>query len=112
MKKIEAIVREEKLDQVKEALEKMGYYGMTLTQVSGRGKQRGIRLQWRAGEYNVDFLPKLKIEVVVMDEDVPQILNVITTISRTGEEGDGKIFLIPIENCVRIRTGEEGVNAV
>jgi nitrogen regulatory protein P-II 1 len=112
MKKIEAIVREEKLDLVKETLEKMGYYGMTLTEVSGRGKQRGIKLQWRTGEYNVDFLPKLKIEVVVMDEDVPKILNAITRISRTGEEGDGKIFLIPIENCVRIRTGEEGVNAV
>ena len=80
MKKIEAIVREERLAPVREALDKMGYYGMTVTEVSGRGRQGGIKLQWRVGEYNVDFLPKIKIEIVVMDEDVPKILNTITSL--------------------------------
>lgn len=112
MKKIEAIIREEKLDAVKKAIEEIGYFGMTVTEVSGRGKQGGIKLQWRVGEYNIDFLPKIKIEVVVLDQDVSQTLNVITRSARTGEMGDGKIFVIPIENAVRVRTGEEGDNAI
>ena len=112
MKKIEAIIREEKLDAVRKAIEEIGYFGMTITEVSGRGKQGGIKLQWRVGEYNIDFLPKLKIEVVVLDQDVPQILNAITRSARTGEMGDGKIFVIPVENAVRVRTGEEGDNAI
>ena len=112
MKKIEAIIREEKLGAVKSAIEEIGYFGMTVTGVSGRGKQGGVKLQWRVGEYQVDFLPKLKIEVVVLDHDVPQVLNAITRSARTGEMGDGKIFVIPVENAVRVRTGEEGDNAI
>lgn len=112
MKKIEAIIREEKLESVRKALDESGYYGMTITEVSGRGKQGGVKLQWRVGDYNVDFLPKLKLEVVVLDQDVPAVLNAIVRTARTGEMGDGKIFVIPIDNAVRVRTGEEGINAI
>ena len=112
MKKIEAIIREEKLDAVKEALEQNGYLGMTVSEVSGRGRQGGLSLQWRVGEYKVDLLPKLKVEVVVLDEDVARILNAITRVARTGQIGDGKLFVLPVENAVRVRTGDEGDNAV
>jgi nitrogen regulatory protein P-II 1 len=112
MKMIEAIVREEKLGPVRKALEDIGYQGMTITEVTGRGKQGGVKLQWRVGDYKVDFLPKIKIEVVVLDEDVSKVLNAITSCARSGEMGDGKIFVIPIDNAVRVRTGEEGVNAI
>ncbi len=112
MKKIEAIIREEKLDAVKAALEGHGYFGMTVSEVSGRGRQGGLTLQWRVGEYRVDFLPKIKVEVVVLDEDCPKILNAITVRARTGEMGDGKIFVLPVENAVRVRTGDEGDNAI
>ena len=112
MKKIEAIIREEKLDAVRKDLEDNGYFGMTVTEVSGRGRQKGIPLQWRVGEYRVEFLPKLKIEIVVLDEDVPKTLNAITKNARTGEMGDGKIFVIPVDTAVRVRTGEEGENAI
>ena len=112
MKKIEAIIREEKLDAVRKALDNTGYHGMTVTEVSGRGKQGGVSLQWRVGEYHVDFIPKLKIEVVVLDEDLPRVLNSITGCARSGEMGDGKIFVIPVENAIRVRTGEEGFNAI
>ena len=112
MKKIEAIVREERLGAVKEALEKRGYFGMTISEVSGRGRQGGLRLQRRAGEYKVDFLPKVKIEVVVLDEDLAKALNAIATSARTGEIGDGKIFVLPVEDAIRVRTGEDGDNAI
>jgi len=112
MKKIEAIIREEKLDSVRRVLEDNGYFGMTVTEVSGRGRQKGLLLQWRVGEYWVDFLPKLKIEVVVLDEDVSKILHAIANSARTGEMGDGKIFVFPLDNAVRIRTGEDGDNAI
>jgi len=112
VKKIEAIVREQKLDAVKEALEKNGYFGMTVSAVSGRGRQGGLRLQRRAGEYKVDFLPKIKIEVVVLDEDVSRALNAIATSARTGEIGDGKIFVLPVDDALRVRTGEDGDNAI
>ena len=112
MKKIEAIIREEKLDAVKTTLENYGYLGMTVSEVSGRGRQGGLVLQWRVGEYKVEFLPKIKVEVVVLDEDVAKILNAITSVTRTGEIGDGKLFVIPVENAVRVRTGEEGDNAI
>ena len=112
MKKLEAIIREEKLEPIMKALEEIGYYGMTVTEVSGRGKQGGISLQWRVGQYRVDFLPKLKIEIVVMDEDVSPAISAISRIARTGEMGDGKIFVIPVEDAVRIRTGDSGRNAV
>lgn len=112
MKKIEAIIREEKLTAVKAALEENGLYGMTITEVSGRGRQRGIPLQWRVGEYQVDFLPKLKLEIVVADEDVDGVVSAITSNARTGEIGDGKLFILPVENIVRVRTSEEGVLAI
>jgi nitrogen regulatory protein P-II 1 len=112
MKLIEAIIRQERLDAVKTALEASGYFGMTVSEVSGRGRQGGLTLQWRVGEYKVDLLPKIKVEVVVLDEDVTRILNVITTAARTGEMGDGKVFVLPVENAVRVRTGEEGDNAI
>lgn len=112
MKKIEAIIKEEKLETVRRALEDNGYFGMTVTEVSGRGRQKGLTLQWRVGEYQVNFLPKLKIELVVLDEDVPKILNIITENARTGEIGDGKVFVLPVDNVVRVRTGEEGENAI
>jgi nitrogen regulatory protein P-II 1 len=112
MKKLEAIIREEKLESVRKALEQHGYYGMTITEVSGRGRQGGLSLQWRVGEYRVDFLPKIKIEVVILDDDLPKILNALTACARTGEIGDGKIFVIPVEDAVRVRTGENGTNAI
>lgn len=112
MKKIEAIIREEKLDAVKRALEEKSYFGMTVSEVSGRGKQKGIPLQWRVGEYRVDLLPKLKIELVVLDEDVPVVIDAIVRKARTGELGDGKIFILPVEHVVRVRTGDADENAV
>ena len=112
MKKIEAIIREEKLNDVKQALEEKSYWGMTVSQVSGRGKQKGISLQWRAGEYRVDLLPKIKIELVVLEEDVPPVLDAIIKNARTGETGDGKIFVLPVETVVRVRTGDRDENAI
>ena len=112
MKKIEAIIREEKLDAVRKAIEDDGYFGMTISEVSGRGRQKGLLLEWRVGEYRVDFLPKLKIEVIVLDEDVSKTLHAIAKSARTGEMGDGKIFVLPVDNAMRIRTGEDGENAI
>ena len=112
MKKIEAVFRPEKLEPVREALAEIGIFGLTVSEVSGRGKQRGIILQWRAGEYRVEFLPKVKIEVVVLDEDVGKTVSTIISKARTGERGDGKIFVLPVDNAIRIRTGDDGVNAV
>ena len=112
MKKIEATIRPEKLEPVRAALAEMGILGMTVMEVSGRGRQMGISLQWRAGEYRVEFLPKVKIEVVVLDEDVSKTMNAIVRKARTGERGDGKIFILPVDGAVRIRTGDEGENAI
>ena len=112
MKKIEAIIREERLSDVKQALEENSYWGMTVSQVSGRGKQKGISLQSRAGEYRVDLLPKIKIELVVLEEDVPNVLDAIISKARTGETGDGKIFVLPVETVVRVRTGDRDHNAI
>ncbi|MFC1874847.1 P-II family nitrogen regulator [Chloroflexota bacterium] len=112
MKKIEAIIRQEKLEAVKKALEENSYFGMTVSEVSGRGRQKGIPLQWRAGEYRVDLLPKLKIELVVLDEDVPVAVDAIVRNARTGEIGDGKIIVLPVESVVRVRTGDRNENAI
>ena len=112
MKKIEAIIREEKLQAVKKALEENSYFGMTVSEVSGRGRQKGIPLQWRAGEYRVELLPKLKIELVVLDEDVLIAVEAIVRNARTGEIGDGKIFILPVEGVVRVRTGDRDENAI
>ena len=112
MKKIEAIIREERLEAVKKALEENSYFGMTVSEVSGRGRQKGITIQWRAGEYCVDMLPKLKIELVLLDEDVPMAVDAIVWNARTGETGDGKIFVLPVEGVVRIRTGDRDEDAI
>jgi nitrogen regulatory protein P-II 1 len=112
MKKIEAIIREERLEAVKKALEEKSYFGMTVSEVSGRGKQKGIPLQWRVGEYRVDLLPKLKIELVVLDEDVTTAIDAIIRNARTDEIGDGKIFVLPVESVVRVRTGDRDENAI
>jgi nitrogen regulatory protein P-II 1 len=112
MKKIEAIIREERLEAVKKALEEKSYFGMTVSEVSGRGKQKGIVLQWRVGEYRVDLLPKLKIELVVLDEDVTPVIDAIVRNARTGDTGDGKIFVLPVETVVRVRTGDRNEAAI
>jgi nitrogen regulatory protein P-II 1 len=112
MKKIEAIIREEKLETIKAALEEKGIIGMTITPVNGRGSQKGIVLQWRAGEYRVDFLPKTKIEIIVDDRTSEEVVAIICHAARTGKVGDGKIFVLPVENAVRVRTGEEGERVI
>ncbi|HAS04376.1 MAG TPA: P-II family nitrogen regulator [Dehalococcoidia bacterium] len=112
MKKIEAIIRDESFEPVKKALEKESYFGMTVSEVCGRGKQNGIRLQWRTGEYCVDLIPKTKIELVVLDQDVNAVIKAITANSRSGEFGDGKIFIVPVESALRIRTGDRNENAI
>jgi len=108
MKKIEAIIRQERLQVVKEALEEKGVVGMTITEVSGRGCQKGVALQWRTGEYRVDFLPKVKLEIFLDDEDCDTVVESICQTARTGRAGDGKIFVLPVDGAVRVRTGEEG----
>ncbi|MFC1945166.1 P-II family nitrogen regulator [Chloroflexota bacterium] len=112
MKKIEAVIREEKLSAVKNALSEVGYRGITASEVSGSGRQGGLELQWRVGEYRIDLLPKIKIEVVVFEEEVATVVSAIVRNARTGEMGDGKIFIIPVDNAIRVRTGEEGVDAL
>jgi nitrogen regulatory protein P-II 1 len=108
VKKIEAIIREEKLDEVKEALERSGFPGLTVTQVLGRGQQKGLTLQWRVGEYRVDLLPKVKLEVVANDEQAQEVMDILAEAARTGEIGDGMIFVTTVEQVRRIRTGEQG----
>lgn len=109
MKKIEAIIRSEMLDSVKCGLEKMGMNAMTVTDVMGRGEQKGLEFTHRAGKYRVDLLPKIKVELVVKDEDVRNVIDTIIEKARTGEIGDGKIFVSPVEEVIRIRTGESSV---
>jgi nitrogen regulatory protein P-II 1 len=109
MKKIEAIIRPEKLNDVKDALEAAGCVGLNVVHVTGRGAQKGIVHGGRGGEtYTVDMLPKLKIEVVVKDADAKKIVDVVLKAARTGNIGDGKIFIIPVEDAIRVRTGEQG----
>jgi len=112
VKKIEAIIRPEKLDPVRKALAELGIMGMTVTEVSGRGRQSGITLQWRAGDYKIEFLPKVKVEVVLLDEDLTRAVDTIILRAQTGEPGDGKIFVYPVEDVIRIRTREEGEGAI
>jgi len=108
MKMVHAVIREERLQAVKKALEQNGIIGMTVSEVSGRGQQKGITLQWRVGEYRVDLLPKLKVEVVCHDEDCDLVVDTILKAAKTGRIGDGKIFVLPVERAVRIRTAETG----
>jgi nitrogen regulatory protein P-II 1 len=112
MKKIEAIVKPFKLDDVKNALTKMGVQGMTVTEVRGFGRQKGHTEVYRGAEYKIDFLPKSKIELIVTDELVIPVIETIERVAKTGKIGDGKIFLSPIEEVIRIRTGERGKDAI
>ncbi|MBI1216792.1 MAG: P-II family nitrogen regulator [Alphaproteobacteria bacterium] len=112
MKKIEAIIKPFKLDEVKEALHEVGVQGMTVTEVRGFGRQKGHTELYRGAEYVVDFLPKVKIEMVVENPQVDDVIEAILEAARTGRIGDGKIFVTPVENAVRIRTGERGKEAI
>jgi nitrogen regulatory protein P-II 1 len=112
MKKIEAIIKPFKLDDVKEALTRAGIVGMTLSEVRGFGRQKGHTEMYRGGEYVVDFLPKIKIEVVTTNERAPKVVELIIEAARTGAIGDGKIFVLALEDVVRIRTGEHGEGAI
>ncbi len=112
MKKVEAVIRHYKLEDVKAALTEAGIHGMTVTEVRGFGRQRGHKEQYRGTEYTVDFLPKVKIEVVVGDDQVQTAVDKIMNAARTGQIGDGKIFVLPLEEAIRIRTGEHGMEAL
>ena len=108
LKKIEAIIRPEKLEFVKDALTEEKIFGMTVTEVAGRGKQKGITLVSRTGEYTVDLIDKVKIEIVITEKLVQKVIDIIIAKSKTGEPGDGKIFVIPVEEVIKVRTGENG----
>lgn len=112
MKKVEAIIRPFKLDEVKIALVNAGVVGMTVSEVRGFGRQKGQTERYRGSEYTVEFLQKLKVEIVVEDDQVDMVVEKIITAARTGEIGDGKIFISPIDQVVRIRTGEKDLEAV
>jgi nitrogen regulatory protein P-II 1 len=115
MKKIEAIIRPEKLDDVRKAIEAIGYPGITVTEAEGHGRQKGVVQQWRGESYRVNFLPKVKIELVVSDADVERLIQAIVKAARTnsaGAVGDGKIFISEVREAVRIRTGDRGESAL
>lgn len=112
MKKIEAIVREERFHLIKIGLEEKGFISMTVSDVIGRGKQKGVSLKWRVGEHRIEFLPKKRIEMIVEDKDCQVVVDTICEKARTNSVGDGKIFIFPVEEVVRIRTGERGPEAV
>jgi len=112
MKMVKAVIRTEKLKDVKNALAKVGVVGMTICEVQGRGRQKGISRQWRGTEYVVDLLPKIQLELVIADEDLEKVISTIETYARTGKIGDGKIFILPVEEVVRVRTGDRGEEAI
>ena len=112
MKKIEAIIRPFRIDDVREALAEIGVKGMTLTEVKGYGRQKGHTELYRGSEYQIDFLPKLKLEVVVPDTQVDKVIETLVKAAKTGQVGDGKIFVYPVEDAVRVRTGESGEEAL
>jgi len=112
MKKIEAIIKPFKLDDVKDALQALEVKGMTITEVKGFGRQKGHTEIYRGAEYAIDFIPKVKLELVLDDPQVPPVLKIIQETARTGKIGDGKIFVLPVEEVVRIRTGETGTSAI
>ncbi len=112
MKRIEAIVRPERLESVKNALIDLGHNGLTVSEVKGHGIQKGIAQQWRGEEYVIDLLPKISVVAVVHDHEVRDVLEVVTAAARTDRIGDGKIFVTPVEEVVRIRTGERGASAL
>jgi nitrogen regulatory protein P-II 1 len=108
MKKIEAVIRPEKLDDVRKAIEDVGYPGITITEAQGHGKQKGVVQQWRGETYRVEFLPKVKLEIIVSDSDVEKIVQAIIKAAKTGSVGDGKIFVSDVRDVIKIRTGERG----
>lgn len=112
MKKIEAVIREEKLPPIRDALDKSGFKGITVLDVKGRGAQGGVSLQWRVGEYKVDLLPKKMVVLVVKDDDCKKVVDIICEYSKTGDMGDGKIFISTIDEIIRVRTSETGSAAV
>jgi len=112
MKKIEAIIKPFKLDDVKEAVKDIGIQGMTVTEVKGFGRQKGHTELYRGAEYVIDFLPKIKLEIIVSDDMVTKVVDAIIESARTGKIGDGKIFILPMEEVTRIRTGERGEDAL
>jgi len=112
MKEIVAIIRPNKLDEVKDALEQAGCHGITVTEVKGRGRQLGITESYRGSDYRIDMLPKTRLEIVVEDENSEKVIKTIVETAQTGDIGDGKIFISPVEDVVRIRTGERGEKAV
>ncbi len=112
MKRIEAIIRSEKLDDLREALDAKGLSSMTITEVKGRGAQKGITLEWRVGDYRVEFIPKIKVELVVAAKAADQVIETILSVCSTGKVGDGKIFISPVEEVIRIRTKERGHGAI
>lgn len=112
MKKIEVVIRVEKLDDVRDELEKLGYPGMMITRIEGHGRQKGLVEQFRGREFKVELLPKIKIEIIAHDKDAEKIMAGIAKAAQTGEIGDGKIFVSPVENAMRIRTGEKGDGAI
>jgi nitrogen regulatory protein P-II 1 len=112
MKKIEAIIKPFKLDDVKESLKEVGVQGLTVTEIKGFGRQKGHTELYRGAEYVVDFLPKIKLEIIVSDDMVTKVVDAIMDSARTGKIGDGKIFILPMEEVIRIRTGERGEDAL
>src|SRR5210317_763908 len=112
MKKIEAIIKPFKLDEVKDALQEAGMQGITVVEAKGFGRQKGHTELYRGAEYVIDFLPKIKLEIVVSDDMVPKVIDAIMDSAKTGKIGDGKIFVLPMEEVIRIRTGERGDDAL
>ena len=112
MKKIEAVIKPFKLDDVKEALNDIGIHGMTVSEVKGYGRQKGHTEIYRGAEYAVDFIPKLKIEIIVEDDRLSEVIGVIQKAASTGKIGDGKIFILPVDEVIRVRTGEKGADAL
>ena len=112
MKKIEAIIKPFRLDDVKEALSEIGIYGMTVTEVNGYGRQKGHKEIYRGAEYVVDFVPKIKLEIVVTDDRLDEAVDTIRSAANSGKIGDGKIFVLGVEQAIRVRTGESGDDAI
>ena len=112
MKKVEAIIRHEMLERVRDALDKAGYHGLTISEVRGAGTQRGYTENYRGAKAAIVFRPKIKMEIVVGDESVPEVISVISGNAATGEGGDGKIFIIPVDDAIRIRTQQTGEDAL
>ena len=112
MKQVEAIIKPFQLEEVKQALMKLGVEGMTVSEVKGFGRQKGHSELYRGAEYSIDYLPKVKIEILVPDEKAVQVVDAIVTAARTGKIGDGKIVITPVEEVIRIRTGERGAEAI